>query len=162
MSQTTSIANPADDSVAKSSPESHWIVTRDGVSRLLVRAAIVTAALVMASVGLTLARDAGVILTDLSRTVMIGISLIVWISMMLGVVFSEYPRGDQLAMARVGLATFCRTGFPLLVILMAVNYATRLNSVAIHVGILYAVGLSLSLALEVSRLGLLENSRQAD
>ena len=74
--------------------------------------------------------------------------------MILGVIFSEYPRGDQLALARVGLATFCRTGFPLLVILVAVNYATRLNSVAIYVGILYAVGLSLSLALEVSRLGL--------
>jgi hypothetical protein len=39
------------------------------------------------------------------------------------------------------------------VVLVAVNYATRLNSVAISVGILYAVGLVSSLALEISRLG---------
>jgi len=161
MSQTTSIANQAKDSVANCSPESRSIVSRDGKAGLFVRALIVTAALVVATVGATVARDAGVMLTDLPRSLIIGIALIVWISMMLGVVFSEYPRGDQLAMARVGLATFCRTGFPLLVILVAVNYATRLNSVAIHVGILYAVGFSLSLALEVSRLGLPVNKSES-
>ena len=154
MSQTTSIANPAEDSAVKKSRAKGSILCRDGKAGLLARAAVVTAALIAAIGGLLLAREYGLVLTDLSNSIMTGIALIVWVSMMLGVVFSEYPRGDQMAMARVGLATFCRTGFPLLVILVAVNYATRLNSVAIYVGILYAVGLSLSLALEVSRLGL--------
>ena len=154
MSPTTSIANPVEDSVADRSPERRSIFARDGKAGLLARALAVTAALVVTAIGLTMARDAGWMLVELPRTIMIGIALVVWVSMILGVIFSEYPRGDQLALARVGLATFCRTGFPLLVILVAVNYATRLNSVAIYVGILYAVGLSLSLALEVSRLGL--------
>jgi len=65
-------------------------VSREGKAGLLVRALIVSAALVVATVGMTLARDAGLMLTDLPRSLMVGIALIVWISMMLGVIFSEY------------------------------------------------------------------------
>ncbi len=150
MSETTSI--PSVKLPEKLSARSS-IVFRDGIVGLAVRGVIVTAVVAVAAAVMMAARNWGLVLGDLSAPVMIGIAIIVWFSMMLGVVFSEYPRGDQAAMSRVGLATFCRTGFPLLVVLVAVNYATRLNSVALYVGVLYAVGLVSSLALEVSRLG---------
>ena len=102
---------------------------------------------------LLLLRHQELAFVSVSVSVLVGIALVIWFAMMLGVILSEYPRGDHAAMARLGLATFCRTGFPLLVVLVAVNYATRLNSVALFVAILYAVGLVSSLALDVSRLG---------
>jgi hypothetical protein len=129
------------------------IVLRDGVAGMVSRCAIVTAVIAIATAGLIAAKGWELCFVGLEETVLIGISFVVWIAMMAGVVCSEYPRGDQLAMARLGLATFCRTGLPLLVVLIALNYATRLESVALYVGILYAVGLVSSLALEVSRLG---------
>lgn len=155
MSQTTSIANanPAKGSPAMISPKSRSVVYRDGVTGLLVRCLIVTAAMLVAAVGLWMALHWGLAFADLGERRLFGITLLIWMAMMTGLVFSEYPRGNQAAMLRVGLATFCRTGFPLLVVLLAVNYATRLNSVAACVGILYAVGLASSLSLEISRMG---------
>lgn len=132
---------------------SQSVLVRDGLKGLLVRGLVVTAALAITVLLLLIAKDRNLLLGDLETPMCLAIGLIVWFGMMLGVVFSEYPRGSEAALARVGLATFCRTGLPLLVVLVAVNYATRLNSVAACVGILYAVGLSLSLALELSRLG---------
>lgn len=151
MSQTTSTIpnrDEASDSLSQS------VLVRDGLKGVLVRGLVVTAALVVTVLLLLLAKDRNLLLGDLETPMVLAIGLIVCFGMFLGVVFSEYPRGSEAALARVGLATFCRTGLPLLVVLMAVNYATRLNSVAACVGILYAVGLILSLALEFSRLGL--------
>ena len=132
---------------------SQSVLVRDGVTGLVVRGLVVTAAMAVTVLLLLLAKSQNLLLGDLETPMCLGIGLIVWFGMMLGVVFSEYPRGSAAALARVGLATFCRTGLPLLVVLVAVNYATRLNAVAVYVGILYAVGLTSSLALELSRLG---------
>ncbi|QEG24400.1 hypothetical protein [Mariniblastus fucicola] len=137
------------------------IVFRDGVAGLLVRAALVTLAIAVATGALLALQSFGLAFGPISVAAVWGIASVVWVAMMLGVVFSEYPQGDHAAMSRVGLATFCRTGLPLLVVLVAVNYATRLNSVALCVGVLYAVGLVVSLALEVSRLGFPQINRQA-
>jgi hypothetical protein len=150
MSETTSIptTKPPEKFSASDS-----IVCREGIVGLLVRGVIVTAVIAVATAAMVAAHNWELAFGSLSVRVLISIAVVVWFAMMLGLVFSEYPRGDQAAMSRVGLATFCRTGIPLLVVLVAVNYATRLNSVAICVGILYAVGLVSSLALEISRLG---------
>lgn len=128
-------------------------VLRDGVAGVIARVAVVSAVVLAAAVGLAWCGGLFGWFDELPVIALIGIAAAVWIAMVAGVVCSEYPRGDQLAMARLGLATFCRTGLPLLVVLVAVNYATRLNSIALYVGVLYAFGLAVSLLLEVSRLG---------
>ena len=149
MTQTTSsIAN-----LSKANAENRSVVLRDGVVGLLLRSLLVSAVIAAATLMLLLVHHQGLAFASVPTSVLIGIAVVIWLAMMLGVFFSEYPRGDQAAMARLGLATFCRTGFPLLVVLLAVNYATRLNSVALFVAILYAVGLVSSLALDISRLG---------
>lgn len=129
------------------------MVFRDGVVGLVARTAVVTAAMGLTLVLLLLVKSQGWFFTDLETSLFWISAAVVWIGMCLGVFFSEYPRGSEAALARVGLATFCRTGLPLLVVLVAVNYATRLVSVASLVGFLYAVGLVVSLGLELSRLG---------
>ena len=162
MSQTTSIATTevAEGSPAADAPGGGSVVRRDGIVGLFVRGLIVTAVMAVVVALMLLARNWQVALVDLTAPILAGVTFVLWLAMMVGLVCGEYPRGDQLAMARVGLATFCRTGFPLLVILVAVNYATRLNSVALYVGVLYAAGLVSSLALEVSRLGFANSRRQ--
>lgn len=147
-SSHTAALNSPESSSANSS-----LVSRDGIAGLIARAFVLTLALGVATGGLLLLRSSQLAFVDCENSVLLGIAFVVWVAMILGIVFSEYPRGDWAVMMRVGLATFCRTGFPLLVILLTVNYATRLNSLAVFIGILYAVGLVLSLVLEVSRLG---------
>jgi len=120
---------------------------------LVTRAAIVTAAMGLTLVLLLLVKSQGWLFADLEMPKFLICAAVVWLGMVLGIVFSEYPRGNEAGLARVGLATFCRTGISLLVVLVAFNYATRLVSVASLVGFLYAVGLVVSLGLELSRLG---------
>ena len=141
---------------------SRSVLLRDGVAGMVARGLLVSAVIVVATVAMLLVRGQGLGFAAVQTSVLVGISFVIWFAMMLGVFFSEYPRGDQAAFARLGLATFCRTGFPLLVVLIAVNYATRLNSVALYVGILYAVGLLSSLALDLSRLGFPRLSQPSD
>lgn len=80
------------------------------------------------------------------------------IAMAGGLFFSEYPRGDELALARMGLATFCRTGVPLVVILLIERYSNveLLEHGILIVVLLYGVGLFSSIIL--SLLPLRENS----
>lgn len=150
MTQTTSSINH-EDTAANLADRS--VVLRDGVAGMIARGLLVTAVVAIVTALLLLVRQQGWAFTAVQTSVLVGISIVIWFAMMLGVFFSEYPRGDEAAFIRVGLATFCRTGIPLLVVLVAVNYATRLNSVALYVGILYAIGLLASLALDLRRLG---------
>jgi hypothetical protein len=149
MTQTSPVAH--EDTTANLAGRS--VVLRDGVSGMLARGLLVTAVMALATGLLLLLRNQGWAFSGLQVPVLAGISLVIWSGMMLGVFFSEYPRGDEAAFSRLGLATFCRTGIPLLVVLVAVNYATRLNSVALYVAVLYGVGLMSSLALDLTRLG---------
>ena len=48
---------------------------------------------------------------------LLAIFLCVFAPMSLGIVAHQIPRGDDWLMARLGLATFCRTGLPLLIVL---------------------------------------------
>lgn len=44
-------------------------------------------------------------------------------AMLLGLVFTEIPSGDEHTFTRLGLATFCRTGLPLLVVVAISKYS---------------------------------------
>jgi len=63
-------------------------------------------------------------------------------AMLLGLVFAELPTGDEHTFTRLGLATFCRTGLPLLVVLAISKYSVCLEKAQpIFVVVLfYAVG----------------------
>lgn len=49
--------------------------------------------------------------------------LVVFVAMMSGLIAAEIPRGTDFILMRLAVATFCRTGFPLLVILVAARYS---------------------------------------
>lgn len=149
MPQASTIDTP----ISGSTRVSRVVLFRDGIVGILARIMAVTAGLLLTFLVAWLLKQQGLLLTNLETSALLGIWAVVWTGMALGVVFSEFPKGVETGLARVGLATFCRTGLPLVVILFAVNYATRLHSVAAYTGMLYAVGLLLSLYLELSKLG---------
>ena len=102
MTDTTSIppTSPPEKFSASDS-----IVCRSGIVGLLVRGMIVTAVIAIATAAMMAARNWELAFGNLSVRVLISIAAVIWFAMMLGVVFSEYPRGDHAAMSRVGLAT---------------------------------------------------------
>ena len=72
---------------------------------------------------------------------------------MAGLVVSEVPRGIDWLMARVGLATFCRTGLPLLIVMyFSENSGVILSEAAIgFLGYFYICGLLMSVWMSVIR-----------
>ena len=63
-------------------------------------------------------------------------------AMLLGLFFSEFPTGDQHTFTRLGAATFCRTGLPLLVVMAIWKYSvcnSKLQPIFAAV-VFYAVG----------------------
>ncbi len=78
----------------------------------------------------------------------------IWIPMILGLIASEVPRGDDFIFIRMGGATFCRTGMPLLVILLFVYSIPELvDHVVFMIVFVYATGFITSVLLSVFRLG---------
>ncbi len=77
---------------------------------------------------------------------------VIWFSMLVGVIASEYPKGNDYVGLRFGLATFCRTGLPLLhVLLNMFNYASEFKEAAIgYIAIYYLIGFPLSIALSLA------------
>ena len=80
--------------------------------------------------------------------------LVVLFSMVVGLFLSEYPQGDDYALMRIGFATFCRTGLPLLVVLLVARYSdpsfTSKTMMAFLI-VFYAVGLLTSIGLSLYR-----------
>jgi len=70
------------------------------------------------------------------------ICLAVTCAMLLGLVFTELPTGDQHTFTRLGLATFCRTGLPLLAVIVIWKYSLSTSKVQpiLAAGVFYAVG----------------------
>ena len=79
--------------------------------------------------------------------------LVIYVSMILGLVTSEYPDGAEFMLFRLGVATFCRTGFPLLVILLAARYSvsTLGKPVLGYLAAFYLVGFPISIWLSLLR-----------
>lgn len=72
---------------------------------------------------------------------------------MAAVVLSEIPRGNDWLMMRVGLATFCRTGLPLLIVIYCSEIAA-LNLSEPAIGFLayfYIFGLTMSVWMSINR-----------
>lgn len=63
-------------------------------------------------------------------------------AMLLGLAFTELPAGDRHTFTRLGLATFCRTGLPLLVVIAIWKYSMCSLKVQpiLMAGVFYAVG----------------------
>ena len=78
----------------------------------------------------------------------------IWVPMLLGLIASEFPRGDDYLLMRMGGATFCRTGMPLLVILLFVYSIPELvDHVVFMIVFVYAAGFITSVLLSLFRLG---------
>ena len=71
-----------------------------------------------------------------------AISMIVTFAMVQGLVLSEFPRGDDNTFLRLGLATFCRTGLPLIGVIAIAKYSAgdKREQAIFLVAVLYAVG----------------------
>ena len=71
-----------------------------------------------------------------------SIFLAITFCMLLGLVFTELPAGDKHTFTRLGLATFCRTGLPLLVVIVISKYSLSPSKVQpiVAAGVFYAVG----------------------
>jgi hypothetical protein len=80
--------------------------------------------------------------------------LTIWFPMILGLLASELPRGEEFIFIRMGGATFCRTGMPLLVILLLrYSIPDLVDQVVFMIVFVYAVGFIASVLLSVFRLG---------
>lgn len=68
--------------------------------------------------------------------------LAITFAMLLGLVFTELPTGDDHTMTRLGLATFCRTGLPLLAVIVIWKYSLSSSKLQpiVAAGVFYAVG----------------------
>ncbi len=105
---------------------------------------------------LIVVQAAGLYFTDVSLGFLVGVAAVVWLGMVAATVVGEFPKGDEFLMARLGLATFCRTAPAMVVVLFALTYPTRLVSAAVAIGVLYLVGLFVSVLLDVRRFRLVE------
>lgn len=65
----------------------------------------------------------GIFLADVPPVEIILIFVAIMFAMLLGLVFAEVPSGDEHTFTRLGLATFCRTGLPLLVVTAIWKYS---------------------------------------
>jgi len=125
---------------------------REGFAPLLKRAGLVTLMMLAAGVTALMLSRAEVTIPGLTAAFALGSGLCIWKAMVLGLFFGSYPPGDENAMIRVGLVTFCRTGIPLLVVLLGLKYATQPDSALRYMLLMYMVGFFSSLMLEVWKL----------
>ncbi len=127
------------------------LLKNDGMSGTMFRSLFVFALTVFAAgVGWMFGNFAGIstTLTDLAM-VMGAIGL----PMILGVLASEYPPGVEFVFVRMASATFCRTGLPLVVVLL-LDYANPewIDRQILPIVFAYAGGFIASVLLSVFRL----------
>ena len=125
---------------------------REGFVSLFKRIAMMTLAMFAAGVVAVLLSQSEIAIPGLSVIFALGSGLCIWKAMVLGLFFGSYPPGDENAMIRLGLVTFCRTGIPLLVVLVALKYATGLDTALKYMLFMYMIGFFSSLILEVLKL----------
>ena len=83
----------------------------------------------------------------------VTVGLVIGLPMGLSVVVSEYPRGVEFVFLRLAGATFCRTGLPLLaILLLSYSDSDWLDRLVFLVIFVYAVGFLTSVLLSVLRL----------
>ena len=120
---------------------------------MLVRAIVLTAIIGLTTF-LSAILQSSVIDTPATPINALVVFLTIWIPMILGMLASELPRGEEFIFIRMGGATFCRTGMPLLVILLLrYSIPDLVDQVVFMIVFVYAVGFIASVLLSVFRLG---------
>lgn len=93
--------------------------------------------------------------SSLPSKVLLAMWLIVLFPVGLSVVCSELPRGSDWIMFRLGIATFCRTGLPLLIVILVDKLSTGEGLAEVAFGFLaffYLIGFVASVWVSVVRL----------
>ena len=131
------------------------LVARVGVYCVVMVAAFAAAWLlnVVAFNG-SIAGSSGATTSGLPNKILAAMWLIVLIPIGLSVVCSELPRGSDWVMVRLGIATFCRTGLPLLIVIFVDKLnGERLSESAFgFLAFFYLVGFITSVWVSVGRL----------
>lgn len=125
---------------------------RQEIISIFMRAMLVSALMLVAGALAVWLSRSNIAMPGLTLGFALCSGLCIWKAMALGLFFGSYPPGDENAMIRLGLVTFCRTGIPLLVVLVGLNYATRPDSATKYMLLMYCVGFFSSLVLEVWKL----------
>lgn len=84
---------------------------------------------------------------------LLAMFLIVAVPMLVGMVLSEVPRGNDWFMARLGVATFCRTGLPLLIVISVsqLNEEPIAESAIGFLAVFYVIGFLASVGISMLR-----------
>ena len=101
---------------------------------------------------------------DMPNRFLLAVFFVVLFSMVGGLILSEYPQGNDYALMRVGFATFCRTGLPLVVVMLVARYSDPAfagkTSLA-FLTVFYAVGLLTGIRLSFYRYSVTNSSSKS-
>ena len=98
---------------------------------------------------------------SLSFSDALTVALTIGLPMVLGVLAAEYPRGDEFVFLRLAGATFCRTGLPLLaILLLSYSDSDWVDRLVFLIVFVYAAGFVTSVLLSVFRLSRDQNRRE--
>lgn len=93
-----------------------------------------------------------VALIDIGWNQLMVAFLIVWVPMMVSMVAAELPRGEDWIFFRFALATFCRTGLPLIFLLVIMlRFQDGPSATVGFMAFFYIVGFLSSVGISVSR-----------
>ncbi len=131
-------------------PDKPWL-KRDDVLGWLTRSSVICLVLSVCLGASFVVRN--LFMKDLPGKFLVVAFLIILVSMVVGLLLSEYPRGLDFAAMRLGFATFCRTGLPLVVVVLLVRYSNPAfaGHSMIFLVAFYAVGLATSIGLSLYR-----------
>lgn len=118
------------------------LLQRRGVTGLIFRTIALLLLEGVALGAILCCRLQGFCLIDVPTREILMIFAAIVFAMLLGLVFSELPSGDEHTFTRLGLATFCRTGLPLLVVVVISKYSVCEESMQpiFSAVVFYAVG----------------------
>ncbi|MFK7770001.1 MAG: hypothetical protein AB8B55_22525 [Mariniblastus sp.] len=145
-----------------SSNDSPSLLSQDSNIGLVVRAVLFVVVM-----GITLGVLAWIRVAfsiELEPKWMLAMFLIVAVPMLVGLVLSEVPRGEELLLLRLGVATFCRTGLPLLFVIIVSQLAeVKIAKSAVgFLAVFYVIGFLASVWISVGRLKIPGSKQEVD
>lgn len=93
-------------------------------------------------------------LVSISVHQVIAMFLVAGLPMLVGLILSEVPRGTDWLLFRLGIATFCRTGLPLLIVIVVIQLS-KVGLADPLIGLLaffYVVGFLASVWISINRI----------
>ena len=139
--------------MAKASHKKKPLIERDSILGLVVRLfAFLTVMILAFGIACLTNFEAN----GLPRKILMSMWLIVLVPVGMSVVFHELPRGNDWALGRLGIATFCRTGLPLLIVIFVdKSSGDRIGENAFgYLAFFYLIGFITSVWVSVGRLRL--------